>query len=113
MKKFGDLTKGDNVYIVILGPGSGNWRIRTLKVLSAKSGINYIILSLADSAWSGYYPKDQISARCNILWSDREEAIKFSLEKAKKERNQIAGTIDDLISEYDDIEKFIEKYEGC
>ena len=110
MKKlFGDLKKGDNVFLVMLGPGK--WIIHTLKVLRTESGVNDIKVVLDNEAWSGYYPKEFISSRNNFLWSDREEAIKFALENARKERDYLNRKIDEMISEYDEIEKLIEKYE--
>ena len=111
MKKFGDLKKGDNVFLVMLGPRK--WIIHTLKVLRTGSGVNDIKVVLNNEAWSGYYPKEFISSRNNFLWSDREEAIKFALENARKERDYLNRKIDEMISEYDEIEKLIEKYDGC
>lgn len=111
MKKFGDLVKGDNVFLVMLGPGK--WIIHTLNVLRTRSGVNDIKVVLDNEAWSGYYPKEFISSRNNFLWSDRKEAIKFALENARKELDYLNRKIDEMISEYDKIEKLIEKYEGC
>lgn len=111
MKKFGDLKKGDNIFLVISGPEK--WIIHTYKVLKAELGESDIKLTLEDENWSGYYPKNLISARSSMLWSDKEEAFQFALEKAKKERDYLNRKIDEMISRYDEIEKFIEKYEGC
>jgi len=110
MKKFGDLKKGDNVFLVILGPRK--WIIHTYKVLKAELGISDDIkLTLKDEGWSGHYPKNLISARASMIWSDKEKASQFALEKAKKERDYLSRKIDEMISEYDEIEKFIDKYE--
>ena len=109
MKKFGDLIKGDNVFLVMLGPEK--WIIHTHKVLKVELRENDIKLTLDDEGWSGYYPKDLISARASIIWSDEEKAFQFALEKAKKERDYLNRKIDGMISVYDEIEKFIEKYE--
>lgn len=111
MKKFGDLKKGDNVFLVMLGPEK--WIIHTYKILKAELGVSDIKLTLEDEGWSGYYPQNLISARASMIWSDKEKAIKFALEKAKKERDYLNRKIDGMISKYDEIEKFIEKYEGC
>lgn len=111
MKKFGDLKKGDSVFLVMLGPEK--WIIHTLKVLRTGPGLydDNIKVDLDNEAWSGYYPKEFISSRNNFLWSDREEAIKFALENARKERDYLNRKIDKMISVYDEIEKLIEKYE--
>lgn len=109
MKKFGDLKKGDDVFLVMLGPEK--WIINTLKVLRTGSGIDNIKVVLDNEAWSGYYPKEFISSRNNSLWSDREEAIKFALENARKVQDYLNRKIDEMISMYDEIEKFIDKYE--
>ena len=106
MKTFGDLKPGDNVFCV-----SPDWVFHTFKVLDVKYG-RYVKLTLDNAAWSGYYPKNQIS-NSNSLWSDKEEALSYTLDKAKKERNYLSNKIDILISRYDVIEKFIENYEGC
>jgi hypothetical protein len=111
MKRFGDLIKGDYVYILMLGPEK--WIIHTYKVLKAELGVSDIKLTLEDEGWSGYYPKDLISARSSMIWSDEEKALKFALEKTKKERDYLSRKIDEMISKYDEIEKFIKKYEGC
>ena len=111
MKRFGDLIKGDYVYILMLGPEK--WIIHTYKVLKAELGVSDIKLTLENESWSGYYPKNLISARANIIWSDKEKAFQFSLEKAKKEQDYLTRKIDEMISVYDEIEKFIDKYEGC
>ena len=109
MKKFGDLIKGDSVYILMLGPKK--WIIHTYKVLEVISTLSDIKLTLEDEGWSGYYPRDLVSARADTIWSDREEALKFALEKTKKERDYLNRKIDEMISKYDEIEKFIEKYD--
>jgi len=111
MKKFGDLKKGDNVFLVMLGPKK--WIIHTHKVLKAELGVSDIKLTLEDEGWSGYYPKNLISARASMIWSDKEKALQFALEKAKKEQDYLNRKIDQMISKYDEIEKFIDKYEGC
>jgi len=111
MKKFGDLIKGDNVYKVMMGPK--RWIIHTLKVLDVKSNQDTIILTLDDGVWSGVYPKGLSSNGMNHIWTDQEEAIKHILESAKKKRDNLNKEIDNLILEYDEVEKFIEKYEGC
>ena len=112
MKKFGDLKKEDNVFLVMLGPRK--WIIHTLKILRIEYGVNDDIkIALNNEAWSGYYPRDLVSARADTIWSDREEALKFALEKTKKERDYLSRKIDEMISKYDEIEKFIEKYAGC
>lgn len=111
MKKFGDLKKGDNVFLVMLGPKK--WIIHTHKVLKAELGVSDIKLTLEDEGWSGYYPKNLISARASMIWSDKEKAFQFALEKAKKEQDYLNRKIDGMISKYDEIEKFIKKYEGC
>lgn len=111
MKKFSDLRKGDNVYVLMLGPKK--WIIHTYKVLKAELGVTDIKLTLEDESWSGYYPKSLISARAGMIWSDKEEALKFAIEKTKKERDYLSRKIDEMISKYDEIEKFIENYEGC
>ena len=48
-----------------------------------------------------------------MIWSDKEKAFQFALEKAKKEQDYLNRKIDGMISKYDEIEKFIKKYEGC
>jgi hypothetical protein len=111
MKKFGDLKKGDNVFLVMFGPEK--WIIHTYKVLKAELGESDIKLTLEDENWSGHYPKNLISARASMIWSDKEKAFQFALEKAKKERDYLSRKIDEMISKYDEIEKFIDKYEGC
>lgn len=114
MKKFGDLKKGDNVFRAIMGPK--RWKIYTIKVLDIKSNFPYedtIILTLDDNTWSGVYPKGLSSNGINHIWTDQEEAINHVLEVAKRKRNELNKTIDNLILEYDEVEKFIEKYEGC
>ena len=111
MKKFGDLKKGDNVFLVKLGPKE--WIIRPLKILEVKPGIVDIKLTLDDVEWSGYYPKGLVSSKNTYIWSDREKALEFALENTKKEQDYLSNKIDKLISRYDEIEKFIEKYEGC
>ena len=113
MKKFGDLIKGDNVFLVMLGPEK--WIIRTLKVLKAdpEKGINIKLTLDEDEGWSCYYPKNLISARASMIWSDKEKAFQFALEKAKKEQDYLNRKIDEMISVYDEIEKFIDNYEGC
>jgi hypothetical protein len=45
------------------------------------------------------------------LWSDKEEALSYALERAKKERDYLLNKIDEMISRYDTIEKFIKDYE--
>ena len=109
MKRFGDLIKGDYVYILMLGPEK--WIIHTYKVLKAELGVSDIKLTLEDEGWSGYYPKNLISARASMIWSDKEKAFQFALEKAKKEQDYLNRKIDGMISVYDKIEKFIDKYE--
>ena len=109
MKKFGDLKKGDNVFLVMLGPEK--WIIHTYKVLKAELGESDIKLTLEDENWSGYYPKNLISARASMIWSDKEKAFQFALEKAKKERDYLNRKIDGMISMYDEIEKFINRYD--
>ena len=109
MKKFGDLVKGDSVFVVHLGPKV--WIIHTYKVLEVISTLSDLKITLEDSGWSGYYPRDLVSARADTIWSDREEALKFALEKTKKERDYLSRKIDEMISKYDEIEKFIEKYD--
>ena len=112
MKKFGDLKKGDSVFKLIMGPK--RWIIHTLKVLDVRSNFPFqdtIILTLDDGAWSGVYPKDLISNGMNHIWSDQEEAIKHILESAKKKRDNLNKEIDNLILEYDEVEKFIQKYD--
>lgn len=111
MKRFCDLKKGDNVFLVMLGPGK--WIIHTYKVLKAELGVSDIKLTLEDEGWSGYYPRNLVSARASIIWSDKEKAFQFALENARKERDYLNRKIDEMISEYDEVEKFIEKYEGC
>lgn len=68
-------------------------------------------LILEDESKSGYYPRNLISARENTIWSDREVALKFALEKVKKDRDYLSEKIDNLISKYDKIEEFIKRYE--
>jgi hypothetical protein len=109
MKRSGDLVKGDNVFIVHLS--TKNWRIHTYKVLEIISTLNDLKIIFEDGSWSGYYPRDLVSARSDTVWSDREEALKFAIEKTKKERDYLSRKIDEMISKYDEIEKFIEKYE--
>ena len=109
MKKFGDLKKGDNVFLVMFGPEK--WIIHTYKVLKAELGVSDIKLTLEDEGWSGYYSKNLISARASMIWSDKEKAFQFALEKAKKEQDYLNRKIDGMISVYDEIEKFIGKYE--
>ena len=104
MKTFGDLKPGDNVFLV-----SSDWVFHTFKVLNVKYG-RYVELTLDNAAWSGYYPKDQVSSG-NSLWSDREEALSYALEKAKKEKDYLSNKIDMMISRYDAIENFIKDYE--
>ena len=111
MKKFGDLVKGDYVYILMLGPEK--WIIHAYKVFKVELGVIDIKLTLEDEGWSGYYSKDLISGRNNFVWSDREEAIKFALENARRKQDYLNRKIDEMISEYDEIEEFIENYEGC
>jgi hypothetical protein len=108
MKTFGDLKPGDNVFWI-----SSDWIFHTIEILDVIYGRGDVRLTLANNAWSGYYSKEFISSRNNFLWSDREEALKFALEKTKKERDYLSRKIDEMISKYDEIEKFIEKYEGC
>lgn len=109
MKRFGDLIKGDYVYILKLGPEK--WIINTHKVLKVKLGWSDVKLTLDDEGWSGYYPKGLISARSSMIWSDKEKALSYALEKAEKERDYISRKIDWMISKYDEIEKFIEEYD--
>ena len=109
MKKFGDLIKGDYVYILMLGPEK--WIIHTYKVLEVISTLSDLKITLEDSGWSGYYPRDLVSARASMIWSDKEKAFQFALEKAKKEQDYLNRKIDGMISVYDEIEKFIDKYE--
>lgn len=110
MKKFGDLKKGDNVFLLKLGPEK--WIIHTYKVLMAEPGIgNDIKLTLDNVSWSGYYPKDTVSARNTQIWSEREEALKYALRKTKKEQDYLSRKIDEMISRYDEIEKFIKEYD--
>lgn len=106
MKTFGDLKPGDNVFWV-----SSDWVFHTFKVLGIKYGRD-VKLTLDNDDWSGYYPKNQVSSG-NSLWSDKEEALSYALEKAKQMRNYILNKIDKMISIYDAIEKFIDNYEGC
>ncbi len=105
MKTFGDLKPGDNVFLV-----SSDWVFLTFKVLDVdiKCGAD-IKLILDNAAWSGYYPRNLVRNR--LLWSDKEEALSYALEKAKKGRDYLSNKIDNMISVYDEIEKFIEKYE--
>ena len=106
MKKFVDLKKGDNVFWV-----SSDWVFHSFKVLDIKYGID-VKLTLNNAALSGYYPKNQVSSS-NSLWSDKDEALSYALEKAKKERDYLSNKIDEMILRYDKIEKFIGKYERC
>jgi hypothetical protein len=108
MKTFGDLKPGDNVFWV-----SSDWVFHTFKVLDVniKYGSN-VKLTLDNNIWSGYYPKNQVSSG-NSLWSDKEKALSHALEKAKRVRDYYINKIDEMISKYDEIEKFIKKYEGC
>ena len=108
MTNFGDLVKEDSVFLVCLGPLT--WDIHALKILDAKFGLNDVKLILENEGWSGYYPKNLCSARTGFIWSDKEEALKYALGTVKKEREYLNRTIDDLISKYDKLEKFIEKY---
>ena len=113
MKKFGDLRKGDSVFRAIMGPK--RWRIYTytIKVLDIKSNFPYntITLTLDDNACSGVYPKDLSSNGYNYLWTNYEEAINYVLEVARRKRNELNKKIDNLILEYDEVERFIEKYD--
>ena len=104
MKTFGSLKPGDNVFWV-----SSDWIFHTFKILDIKYGID-VKLTLDNAAWSGYYPKNQVSSS-NSLWSDKERALSYTLNKAKEERNYLLNKIDKMISRYDAIEKFIENYE--
>jgi hypothetical protein len=104
MKTFGDLKPGDNVFWI-----SSDWIFHTIEILDVKYGRGDVRLTLANNAWSGYYPKDQVSSR--FLWSDKEEALSYALEKAKIERDYLSNNIDKMISKYDAIEKFIKNYE--
>ena len=105
MKTFGDLKPGDNVFWI-----SSDWIFHTIEILDVKYGKEDIRLTLSN-AWSGYYyyPKNQVS--CWFLWSDKEEALSYALEKAKNERDYLSNNIDKMISRYDAIEKFIKDYE--
>jgi hypothetical protein len=112
MKKFGDLKKGDSVFRAIMGPK--RWKIYTIKVLDVKSNFPYedtIILTLDNNALSGIFPKDLSSNGRHLLWTNYEEAINHVLEVAKRKRNELNKTIDNLILEYDEVEKFIQKYD--
>ena len=59
MKKlFGDLKPGDNVFWI-----SSDWIFHSIKVLDIKyNGIDVVKLTLDNAAWSGYYPKNQVSS---------------------------------------------------
>lgn len=110
MKTFGDLKPGDNVFWV-----SSDWVFHTFKVLdvNVKYGSN-VKLTLDNNIWSGYYPKNQVSSGNSLwssLWSDKEKALSYALEKAKRERDYYINKIDEMISIYDAIEKFIKDYE--
>ena len=108
MKKFGDLRKGDSVFMV-----SSDWVFHSFKVLDIKyGGGGDIKLTLDNAALSGYYPKNQVSSS-NSLWSDKEGALSYALGIAKKERDYLSNKIDEMILKYDKIEKFIGKYERC
>ena len=72
-------------------------------------GANDIKLTLEDEGWSGYYPKNLIRARASMIWSDKEKAFLFALEKAKKEQDYLNRKIDGMISVYDEIEKKLGK----
>jgi hypothetical protein len=105
MKTFGDLKPGDNVFWI-----SSDWVFHIFKVLDVKYGVGDVKLTLDNAAWSGYYPNNQISSS-NSLWSDKEKALSYSLEKAKNEKDYLLNKIDRMISRYDAIEKFIKDYE--
>ena len=105
MKTFGDLKPGDNVFWA-----SSDWIFHTFKVIAVKYDGLDVKLTLDNAAWSGYYPKNQISSS-NSIWSDKEEALSYAIEKAKKERDYLSNKIDEMISRYDTIEKFIRDYE--
>jgi hypothetical protein len=105
MKTFGDLKPGDNVFWI-----SSDWIFHIFKVLDVKYGVGDVKLTLDNAAWSGYYPNNQISSS-NSLWSDKEEAFSHALERAKKMRDYLSDRIDEMISRYDAIEKFIKNYE--
>lgn len=104
MKTFGDLKPGDNVFWV-----SPDWVFHTFKVLDVKYGRD-VKLTLDNAVWSGYYPKNQVSSS-NSLWSDKEKALNYSLEKAKRMKDYLFNRIDEMILRYDAIEKFIKDYE--
>ena len=105
MKTFGDLKPGDNVFWI-----SSDWVFHIFKVLDVKYGVGDVKLTLDNAAWSGYYPNNQISSS-NSLWSDKEKALSYALEKAKNEKDYLSNKIDKMISRYDAIEKFIKDYE--
>ena len=105
MKTFGDLKPGDNVFWI-----SSDWVFHIFKVLDVKYGIRDVKLTLDNAAWSGYYPNNQVSSS-NSLWSDKEKALSYALEKAKNEKDYLSNKIDKMISRYDAIEKFIKDYE--
>lgn len=109
MKKFGDLQKGDDVFLLKIG--SDSWKIIILKVLEVKvCGVD-IKLTLDDYSWSGYFPKSAFCAIGDSLWSDKEEMLSYSLECAKRKRDYLVETIDKMIIQHDMIEKFIKEYE--
>jgi len=105
MRTFGDLKPGDDVFWI-----SSDLIFHTFKVLDVKCEGRDVKLTLDNAAWSGYYPKDQVSSS-NSLWSNKERALSYTLNKAKEERNYLLNKIDRMISRYDAIEKFIENYE--
>jgi hypothetical protein len=109
-KCFGDLEKGDLVWII----DTKKWIVRSLEIseICKSARANMIWIYFKDRTSNALVRKDSNYHKGLFgegIWINQEKSIQALLVKAKMEEYVYIKRIDTLISEYDALQKFIKE----
>ena len=106
-KTFGDLKRGDKVWIADFK----EWKVNPVKIIEIVAGDvkNYVWIYL-DRGKTNFRVNKESDFYGSIeggVWVNYKESVKVMLEIAKKKDEEYVKKIDALISEYDALQKFV------
>lgn len=110
MKTFGQLKKGDEIFVLLPAP---KWGIGSYKIIEIKQNYPYlgsVYITVDNEFYTRAYEMCFFSDS-GTVWADKEKAIRYLMWIAKDRRDHLVETIDRMISEYDNVENFIKEYD--
>lgn len=109
VKHFGDLKTGDVVWVA----NRKDWTLKPIKIIRVAEASRRDLIWIYLESGSSFHVKrgeQYYELLLYGVWTNHEEAIKEMMRRAKELEEVYIKSIDDLISEYDALQKFMIEY---